>query len=136
MPYKRHPPLLLHYSSFQRRARISFRTKEGIRFVVTIVRLQPGKQIFQHGGKIINANLLRVGRKHRIFLAPHLVPVDFSLGLFADAVDHLLGLLLVKIVFDELIQRHVVEHGQPFGLANIRQCFVGFPFGNGLAAYA
>ena len=70
--------------------------------------------------------LLVVGGQDRVFFAPHLVPVDVGLGLLADGFNHLLGLLLVKVVLDELIQRHVVEQGQPFGLADVGQRFAGF----------
>ena len=56
------------------------------------------------------------------------------MGLFADAFDHLLGLGLIKIVLDEIIQGHVVEHGQPLGLADVGEGLAGLPFGDGLAA--
>lgn len=88
------------------------------------------------GGVVVDAHRFVVGGQHRVLFAPHSVPVDLRLGFLAHAVDHLPGLLLVEIVFHQLVQRDVVQNGQPFGLADVRQCFAGLPFEDGLAGNA
>ena len=93
--------------------------------VVPVLQPQPGEQLPELGGVVVDAHRLVVGGQHRVFLAPHLVPVDPGLGLLADAVDHLLSLGLVEVVLDELVQGHVVEHGQALGLADVGQGLPG-----------
>ena len=102
--------------------------QQGIRVVVPVFRPQLGEHFQQLGRIVLDAHLLVVGGQDRVFFAPHLVPVDVGLGLLADGFNHLLGLLLVKVVLDELIQRHVVEQGQPFGLADVGQRFAGLTY--------
>ena len=102
--------------------------------VVAVFYLQLGEQLLQRRRVVAYVHRLVVGPQHRVLFAPNLVPVDAGLGLVADAFDHLLGLLLVKVVLDQLVQRHVVEHGQPLGLADVGQGLAGLPLGDGLAA--
>ena len=55
-------------------------------------------------------------------------------GLKTASFVIVLGLLLVKIVLNKLVQSHVVEHSQSLGLPDVGQSLVGLPFGDGLAA--
>ena len=102
--------------------------------IVTIVHPQLSQHFPQRRSIVVDPHRLMIGPQYRVLLAPHLIPVDSSLGLIADTFNHLLGLLLIKVILNQLIQRHMIEHGQPFGLPDVRQGLIGLPFGNGLTA--
>ena len=102
--------------------------------VIVVIHPQLGEHFPEFRGVVIHSHRLMIGGQNRVFLAPDLIPVDLLLCLFTDTVDHLLGLPLIKVKLDELVQGHMVQHSQPLGLTNIRQSLVRLPFGDGLAA--
>ena len=102
--------------------------------IVAVVHPQTGQQFPQRCCVIVNAHRFVVSTQHGIFFAPNLIPVNFRLCFFTYAVNHLLNFFFVCIKLNQFVQCDALERRQTFRLANVRQCFIGFPFGNGLAA--
>ena len=108
----------------------------GVQPAVAVLILEPAEQRRDGGRVVLHAYPLPVGGQHGVFFAPDAVPVDPLLRPLARALDQALDLLLLRVKIDQLVKRHAVERGEPFGLPDVRQRLVQLPFGDGLAADA